>query len=920
MFSNMKIGARVSLAFGVLLLLMIAVAVTGYLGMRSINQEIDRDLDSDAVIAQHAGRARANILGLRRFEKDTILNVASAEKVDEYFKKWQEEEGHIEERLKTLERVATAPKDRERVKSLRSELDVYRAGFPKVYQAIRDGRIKTPAAGNAAMGEYKDATHKMEAQAAEFATDGYARLDNVKNVVEHEFQKVSRSLVILVAVILLIGIGTAIYLSRKIAGILKSLIEEMQRLTGAAVSGQLATRGAADKIDFEFRGIVVGMNQTLDAVIGPLNVAAEYVDRISKGDMPPKITDTYHGDFNEMKTNLNNAIDNINALIGDADLLVDAALNGKLATRADTAKHQGDFRKIISGVNATLDAVIGPLNVAAEYVDRISKGDMPPKITDTYHGDFNEMKINLNNAIDNINALIADADMLVDAALEGKLATRANDNRHQGDFKKIISGVNRTLDAVIGPLNMAAEYVDLISKGDIPKKITDTYKGDFNEIKNNLNSAIDNINALVEDANMLAQATVEGKLATRADAGRHQGDFRKIVSGVNATLDAVIGPLNVAADYVDRISKGDLPEQIKEAYRGDFNAIKNNLNVLIQSTHAISLAAREVAQGNLTVKLEARSPGDELMQSLSAMVAKLAEVVNEVKAASDNVAAGSEQMSSSAEEMSQGATEQAAAAEEASSSMEQMSANIRQSADNAMQTEKIAVKSAADAKEGGKAVAQTVSAMKEIAGKISIIEEIARQTNLLALNAAIEAARAGEHGKGFAVVASEVRKLAERSQKAAAEISQLSSSSVEVAERAGAMLSSMLPDIQRTAELVQEISSASREQDSGADQINKAIQQLDQVIQQNASAAEEMSATAEELASQSEQLQATIGFFKVAEAVAGPGGAKHPGRMASRPAAKKAAAGKAPRLSHAGNLRTGAELEMSHLDEAYERF
>jgi methyl-accepting chemotaxis protein len=213
--------------------------------------------------------------------------------------------------------------------------------------------------------------------------------------------------------------------------------------------------------------------------------------------------------------------------------------------------------------------------------------------------------------------------------------------------------------------------------------------------------------------------------------------------------------------------------------------------------------------------------------------------------------------------MSQGTTEQAASTEEASSSIEEMNATIRQNADNAMQTEKIAQKSANDAQESGAAVADAVTAMKQIAEKIGIIEEIARQTNLLALNAAIEAARAGEHGKGFAVVAAEVRKLAERSQTAAAEISQLSGSSVDVAERAGSMLAKLVPDIQKTAELVQEISASSKEQAGGADQINGAIQQLNQVVQQNAGAAEEMSSTAEELASQADQLQTTVAFFKV---------------------------------------------------------
>ena len=279
--------------------------------------------------------------------------------------------------------------------------------------------------------------------------------------------------------------------------------------------------------------------------------------------------------------------------------------------------------------------------------------------------------------------------------------------------------------------------------------------------------------------------------------------------------------------------------------------------------------SNSLAEGDLTTTIEVNSEDETglLLAAMKNMVEKLREVVGEVKSAADNVAAGSQELSSGSEEMSQGSSEQAAAAEEASSSMEQMSSNIRQNADNALQTEKIAVKSASDAKEGGKAVAETAHAMKEIAGKISIIEEIARQTNLLALNAAIEAARAGEHGKGFAVVASEVRKLAERSQKAAAEINELSASSVEVAESAGELLTRMVPDIQKTAELVQEISAASREQDTGAEQINKAIQQLDQVIQQNAGASEEMASTAEVLASQAEQLQSTISFFKTDESL-----------------------------------------------------
>ncbi|MBL9204138.1 MAG: MCP four helix bundle domain-containing protein [Opitutaceae bacterium] len=322
-------------------------------------------------------------------------------------------------------------------------------------------------------------------------------------------------------------------------------------------------------------------------------------------------------------------------------------------------------------------------------------------------------------------------------------------------------------------------------------------------------------------------------------------------------------PLAGATAAVSQVARGDLSADVPVSSRDEVGQICASLNQMIRGLRATAGVADGIANGDLTVEVKLLSDQDTLGNSLTKMLENLRKVVAEVTTASNNVASGSEQMSATAQQLSEGATEQASAAEESTSSMEEMTASIQQNADNAKQTEKIASKASEDAKVGGDSVAQTVSAMKEIAEKINIIEEIARKTDLLALNAAVEAARAGEHGKGFAVVASEVRKLAERSQTAAGEISKLTAGGVRVAADAGAMLVKLVPDIRRTAELVQEISASSAEQSTGANQVSKAMQQLDQVIQQNSAASEEMASTAEELSSQAQQLQATIAFFRV---------------------------------------------------------
>jgi methyl-accepting chemotaxis protein len=304
--------------------------------------------------------------------------------------------------------------------------------------------------------------------------------------------------------------------------------------------------------------------------------------------------------------------------------LVKEAVAGNLGERVDTSiLPEGFILDTGKGINGMLDAVIGPLNVAAQYVDDISKGNIPAKITDNYNGDFNTIKINLNTCIDAVNALVADAAMLSKAAVEGRLVTRADASKHQGDFRKVVEGVNETLNAVIGPLNVAAFYVDSISKGNIPEKITDNYNGDFNDIKDNLNTCIDAVNALVDDASMLSAAASEGRVSVRANAIAHQGDFRKIVEGVNETLEMIVGPIatvKVAAETINTASK--------EIAQGNADLSRRTE----EQAASLEKTAASMEELSSTVKQNADNAkqADQLAGAASGIAIKGGEVVAEV--------------------------------------------------------------------------------------------------------------------------------------------------------------------------------------------------------------------------------------------------------------------------------------------------
>ncbi len=638
---------------------------------------------------------------------------------------------------------------------------------------------------------------------------------------------------------------------------LRNILQEIERVVKAIQQGELSVRGNAGQFAGDWQKLVIGLNNVVEAFVAPISVTSALLEQLSKGDIPEKISGEFQGDFNAIKNNLNTLIESTQ----DITLVAEAIVKGNL--------------------NVTVEERSGH--------DRLMQA--------------------MNMMIQRLNAILHELEELTQAVQEGELSIRGKAEDFEGGWRKLIIGVNNVIDAFVTPIHETTSYLDRLAKGDIPEEIPQKYKGGFNVITQRLNVLIKathdttqiaeeiavgnlaieiversehdrlmnalgrmirRLNTTVQDLDELVHAVQNGNLDTRGRTEQFDGIWRDLVIGINALIDAFVSPITTAAATIERIAMGEIPEQITDEYRGDFNALKQNLNMLIEATHEVTKLAQEMAAGNLTIEARERSEQDTLMHTLNAMILHLKKVVIQVKSAAANVAISSEDLRSSSEEMSEGSAQQAAAAQEVSSSMEEMAANIRQNADNAKQTETIALQSSQYAEESGKVVAETVVAMKKIAQKIVVIEAIADQTRLLSLNATIEAARAQEHGKAFSVVASEVRKLSDVTKKAAEEINQLATSSFDVSERAGQTLATLIPSIQKTTELVQEISLASHEQSMGAEQVNQVIQQLDQVTQQTAAGAESVASAAEELAAQAGQLRNSINFFKINETVFTP--------------------------------------------------